>query len=82
MITNNFYTRLQKLEQVPILQNDIPPGSILLPLSPLSASEQNYVKSIPAGVREYQPGYMLINLVELDWETLDTLHKITLREGL
>jgi hypothetical protein len=82
MITNSFYRRLEKLEQAPVLSAEIPPGHILLPLQPLSASEQKYVRSIPAGVREYQPGYMLIDLTAISWEELDTLHAITLREGL
>ncbi len=78
---NSFYRRLEKLEGLPILQNDIPPGSILLPLAPLSLSEQAYVLAIPAGVkRDYASGYVLVDLAKLDWETLDALHAIVLDE--
>src|SRR6266700_3514984 len=48
---NNFYQRLSKLENIPILASDIPPGSIVLPLVPLSEQEQAFVLAIPAGVK-------------------------------
>ncbi len=80
-ITNGFYQRLSKLENTPMLQSDIPPGSIVLPLAPLSENEQSYVLAIPAGVKcDYAPGYVLVDLAKLDWESLDVLHAIVLGE--
>ncbi len=73
---NSFYRRLEKLEQLPILQHDIPPGSVLFPLGQLEASELEYVRSIPTGVTEFAAGYLLINLSELSYDELSALQEI------